>query len=169
MLNKIYLVAIAVFVLGMIALTFLAFSWLGSVTAPLDVKANFESYMALGRAFLWISTLILLVLANVILWKTQNAWAFWTTLLYFVFFILLQTFWLDRSFMQFQKEKGLTESTLSISPLVGVLLVIIAVGIVYFNQFFVRRMHDRMFAKDAEIQDLADEAEINADEKPAAN
>ena len=161
MLNKIYLIVLAVFVLGMCVLTYTAYDWLGSLTVPDDIKKNFESYMSLGRKFLWISTLILLGLANTILWKTRQSWAFWATLVYFAIFILAQTFWLDRAFLQFQKDKGLTESTLSISPFIGVSLCIAAAIFVYFNQFLVTRMHDRMFAKDSPIKELPDDAENN--------
>ena len=161
MLNKIYLIALAVFVLVMSVLTYLSYGWLKSIDAPQSVVENFNYNSGNGRIFLLISSIILLVLANVILWKTRKSWAFWSTLLYFAVFLFARTFWLDRAIQQFQKDKGLVESGFSLSPFIGVITFIAIAIFIYFNQFLVTRMLDKMFAADnAPIKELPDETEI---------
>jgi hypothetical protein len=165
MLNKIYLIALAAFIFGMGFLTYMASDWLTSVSNPQTVRTEFEWWLRYGRIYLLFTSLLLLVLANVILWKTRKTWAFWTTLAYFAIFILLQTFWLDRSFVQYKVAKGLDDSTLSISPIIGVLGVIAAGAIVFFNQFLVKRMIEKMSNKEMPVQELPDEADVGNTEK----
>lgn len=164
MLNKIYLIALAVFVLGMCILSYLAFDWLGSLTAPDDVVRKFEENLKYGRIFLLLSSLVLLILANVMFWKLRQTWAFWTTLAYFALFILIQNILLNGAFVKYQNSKQLTDGTFSWIPIVGVLLCVSGAFIVFVNQFLATRMHDKMFAKDSAIKELPDE-EINNDEE----
>ncbi len=162
MLNKIYIIALVVFVLVMGVMTYLTYGWTNSIGEPNDAKDFFNTYAGNAKIFLSISAIILLGLANAILWTTRKSWAFWTTLAYFAVFLLARTFWVDRAFLQFQKTNGLVESGISLSPLWGV-FTLIAVGIfIYFNQFLLTRMVEKMFDKDAPIKELPDEdAETN--------
>ena len=160
MWNKVYLIALAVFLVLMSVLTYISGSWLGSITKPADVAQGYISSSSMSWYLLWISTLILLILANVILWNTRKSWAFWTTLLYFVIFIILQTFWLDKSFVQYLKDNGLAPGTYTLRPLLGAVLCIGAGIFIFFNQLFVLRMHDKMYAKAETAEPLSD------DEKP---
>ena len=162
MLNKIYLIAIAVFILIMSVVTYISCSWLGSIDKPETVAQSYISSSNTSWYLLLISSLILLVLANVILWNTRKAWAFWTTLLYFVIFIILQTFWLDSSFVQFLKKNGLPPDKYTLSSLLGAVLCIGAGVLVFFNQLVVLRMAEKMYAKD-ETPELLSEDE-SADE-----
>jgi hypothetical protein len=164
MWNKIYLIAFAVFLLLMSVLTYISSDWLGSITDPRSVVSNYEYYSRLSGNFLWISALILLVLANVLFWKTRQAWAFWTTLLYFAFFIVLHTFWLDRSFIEYKRTNGLLLSNITLSPFLGVGLCLGAAFIVFFNQFVAMRMHDKMYAKEEAVEHLPENEKPN-DEK----
>ena len=157
MLNKIYLIALAVFVVGMCVLTYFGFDWLSSLTVPDDVKRNYEQWFRYGQIFLFVSSLILLILANVILWQTRQKWAFWATLGYFVVFILVQTFWLNRAFVQYQTDKNLAHDSTSFAPIFGVFMIIAAAVVIYFNQFLVTRTLDKMFAKESAIQELPDD------------
>ena len=122
MWNKIYAVALAVGVLVMVALTYLSYGWLQSVTKPADVVTNFESYSSLYWTVLCISSLVLLVLANVLLWLTRRSWGLWATFAFFAFFVLLQTWWLNNAYLNYQKANNLTESTFSLLGLGGTLL-----------------------------------------------
>lgn len=145
MWNKIYLVALAIAVLMMGVLTYFSYSWLQSVTKPTDVVASFEYYSNFSWTFLFISSVVLLIVANVLLWLSRRAWALWTTLAYFSIFILLQTWWLNGAFLSYQKTNNLTESTFSFLGLGGTALcIIVAIGI-FFDQFLVLRMRDRMY------------------------
>jgi hypothetical protein len=165
MWNKIYLIALAVFLVLMSVLTYIACDWLSSIDAPRNVVSNYEYYSRLSANFLWISALILLILANILLWQTRKAWALWTTLLYFVFFIFLHTFWLNKSFIAYQKDNGFLTSSISLTPFVGVGLCLAAAVVVFFNQFLVLRMHEKMFPPAQPVEDLPEDAAENVEEK----
>ncbi len=144
MLNKIFLVILAAAIVATGVLMYLPYSWLDSITAPADVQTNYLFYSNISWMFLLISTLILLLVGNLVLWKTRRSWAMWATLAYFVVFIIAQTFWLDRAFFNYQQAKDLTRNIISFSPFSGVILVILSAIIVFFNQYLVTRLHDKM-------------------------
>lgn len=145
MWNKIYLLALLTFVLLMIAVSAYSYSWLDSMDAPKNVFGFYEYYSNIGRMFLWISSIVLLVLGNIVYWKTKKSWAMWTSFLYFAVFILVQTFWLDNKFFHFKQDNNFTDSAFSLTPLVGILLLLVAGAIVFFNQFLIKRSHEKMF------------------------
>lgn len=145
MWNKIYLLALAVLLLPMIFLSYYSWSWLQSVSAPQAVVTNYQHYSNFGWNYLWISTIVLMILGTVLLWKTRRAWALWTTLLYFALFIIIRYFWLEQSFFQYKQDKGLVGDGLSIQPLIGVVLCALAAVIVFFNQYLVKRSYDKMY------------------------
>ena len=145
MLNKIYLIVLAAFALVMLVLTYFSRSWLSSIDNPRTVVANYEYYSSFSATFLWISALVLLVFANVVFWKTRKILAFWTTLLYFVVFVIVNTFWLNNSFLEYQRDKGLLAGSYSLSPFFGAGLCVFAAFVVFVNQFVAAKLHDRMF------------------------
>lgn len=146
MWNKTYLIALAVAVLIISSLYFYSYGWLGSPGAPVSVVENYEYYSGLAWTFLWFSSIVLLILGNVLLWRAGQAWGLWTTLLYFAFFVIVQTFWLDESFSTFKNRNGMTaQNSVSLGALVGVVICAIAAIIVFFDQFLVSRMHKKMF------------------------
>jgi hypothetical protein len=144
MWNKIYTAAIGISFVLMAGLTFYSYTWLQSVAAPAMVAQNYDYYSNTGWMFLWISSIILLVLANFVLWTTGNAWAMWATFLYFALFILIRTLWLDQSFFNYQRQNGLTDSAFFLGAFLGILFCVLAAIIVFFNQFIVKRMRDKM-------------------------
>ena len=125
-------------------LTFYSYTWLQSVAAPVNVVQSYDYYSNIGWMFLWISSIILLVLANVVLWITGNAWAMWATFLYFALFMLIRTLWLDHSFFSYQQQNGLTNKAFFLGAFSGILFCVLAAVIVFFNQFIVKRMRDKM-------------------------
>lgn len=154
MLNKIFLVLLAAAIVAMGVLTYLPYSWLDSITKPADVQTNYRFYSNISWAFLLISSLILLLFGNLVLWKTRRSWAMWATLLYFVVFVIAQTFWLDRAFFNFQQTADLTRDTISFSPFSGVILVVLSAIIVFFNQYLVKRLHDKMIPATPPVEAL---------------
>lgn len=146
MWNKIYTAVLGICFILAAGLTYYASTWLQSATKPADVVTNYNYYANNGWLFLWASSVILLILANVVLWTTRNAWAMWATLLYFALFMLIQTFWLGSSFSQYKQQNNLSENTLPLGVLFGVILIGLASVIVFFNQFLVKRMRDKMLA-----------------------
>lgn len=163
MWNKIYLAVLAAAILAMVVLLYFPYSWLQSVTAPRDVQAQYESYSNLGWAFLIISSVVLLVLANVLLWKTRRSWAMWATLLYFAIFVLAETFWLDREFFAYRQANNLTDSAIWFGALSGVILIVLAAIIVFFDQYLVKRLLDKSYPLLQPVESLPEE--IPADEK----
>lgn len=169
MLNKIYLLALAVFIFGMGFLTYMASDWLISVSSPDIVSQEFQFWFRYGRIYLLITSVLLLALANTILWKTEKSWAFWTTLLYFSVFIILQTFWLDRAFADYKVAKRLEDSSFTVSPLIGVLGVIVFAAFVLINQVLVKRAMAKMSSKEDLIQELPEDIDPAVAEKESEN
>ncbi len=164
MWNKIYTGILGISFLLMAGLVYYSYSWLQSVSAPPNVVQNYDYYANLSWMFLWISSLLLLVVANAVLWTTRNAWAMWTTFLYFGFFILIQKLWLDQLFFNFKQRNELTDSAISLGIFSGILLFVLAAAIVFSNQFIVKRMHDKMFAQTQPAIENQAELETDANE-----
>ena len=148
MLNKIYFAVLAVAVLLMSFFTFYALSWFGSIGNPIDAIEGYYYYAGLGSTFLWISSILLLILANVVLWNTRRGWALWATLAYFAVFVILRTFWLEKARFNFQNS-----DSLFFTPVIGVMLIVIAGAIVFFNQFLNLRLNEKMFPPKVEVGD----------------
>ena len=145
MWNKIYSIALGISLLVTASLSFYAYNWLSSIDAPVNVVQNYEYYSGLVWMFLWLSSIILLVLANALYWRTQKSWALWTTFLYFALFIIFQTFWFDEAFTTYKNRSGLGQNTLPLGLFLGVALCIIGAIIVFFDQFLISRLHKKMY------------------------
>ncbi len=158
MWNKIYFAVMAAAIVVMCFFTFYANSWFASIGNPQTALEGYQYYAGLGSAALWISTAVLLILANVILWNTRRGWAFWTTLAYFAAFVILRTFWLEKMRYNFQNS-----DSFFFTPIVGVILIIGAGAIVFFNQLLNLRLNEKMYpvkADDAEIPNVEDEEKV---------
>ena len=149
MWNKIYFAVLAVAVLAMCFFIFYANSWFGSIGSPKDAIEGYYFYSGLGSTFLWISSALLLILANVILWNTRRGWALWTTFVYFAVFVVLRTFWLEKARYNFENS-----DSLFFTPIIGVILIIIAGAIVFFSQFLNLRMNEKMYPPAPSDEDL---------------
>ena len=151
MLNKIFLLILAISIIAMSALTFFSYTWLQSVDKPANVAANFDFYSGFALTFLWISSLVMLILANVLLWTNRSIWSLWTTFLYFTVFVLLNIFWLSELFFAYKKANGLTEGAFSLTGIFGAILcIVVGVG-VFFDQFIVTKLRDKTIGKPQEI------------------
>lgn len=140
MWNKLYLILLAAATVTMAVLLLLPNSWLGSITDPKIVAANFTHYSNISWTFLLVSSAFLLILGNIVLLKTGKSWAMWVSLLYFAAFMIAQTFWLEQNFFRYKQAKNLTESTFFLGSLIGVGLIALAAAIVFFNQYLVKKM-----------------------------
>jgi len=163
MWNKIYSAVLAAAILAMSILLYLPYSWLQSVTAPKDVVVQYDFYSNISWIFLLISSLILLIVGNVVLWKTRRSWAMWTTLLYFAVFMVAYTFWLEQIFFQFQRQNNITTEVISFSPIFGIVLVVLAAIIVFFDQYLVKRLLDKTYPPLQTAESLP--VEVPTDEK----
>lgn len=161
MLSKIYVGLIAVAVLVMGALTFLCYSWLQSIGDPTAIVENYKQYAGISWNTLWVFFVVLVVFANVVLWKTGKTWSLWASLLFFVVFIIAQTFWLDRAFFNFQKEANLTESSLFLKPFLGVTISVLGAVGTFFDQFIVLRLRDKMYPQESDLEADSESEESN--------
>ncbi len=144
MWNKIYLITLAAAAAAMGVLLYLPYSWLGSVTDPKNVALNFTHYANISWTFLLVSSLILLILANVLLFNTRRAWGMWATLVYFAVFTIAQSFWLEQSFFNYRQANKLPTDTFFLGSLIAVLCIVLAAIFVFFNQYLVKRMQGKM-------------------------
>ena len=155
MWSKIYLAVLAAAFLVMCFFTFYANSWLGSIGNPIDAIAGYDYYARLSTIGLSISFVALLILANIILWNTRRSWALWTTLGFFALFVLIRTFWLEKSRYSFQYP----DSLFFTPAIVGAVLIIAAGAVVFFNQLLNLRLHERMYPTPTETTDNIEVAE----------
>lgn len=152
MWNKIYSLLLVVSIVVMGAIAYLAYSQLQSIGfAPAQIVATFNSYSSAYWGFLVVCFAVLLTVGNIILWKTRTAWALWTSLAFFVVFVLLKSFGLGRVLFDYETSKGLTHSSPFISYFAGVLLCAAAAAVVYFNHFLVLRMRDKIYGEPATL------------------
>lgn len=149
MWNKIYFGLLAAAFLLMCFFTFYAYSWLGSIGNPKDALVGYYYHAGSGSTFLWVSTAVLLILANVILWETRRGWAMWATFAYFAVFVVLRTFWLERARYNFENS-----DSLFFTPVIGVILIVVAGAFVFFNQFLNLRLNEKMYPPRETDKDL---------------
>lgn len=160
MWNKIYLIILAVMILAISVLLYLSYSWLESITAPADVAANYAFYSRISWLFLLSSSLTLLVIGNIISWTTRKSWALWTTLLYFIVFMVAYSFWLENSFFKYKQANNLESGLISWSPLFGIALIIAAALVVFSNFYLMRRAQNKMFPPEQIIESLPEQSEV---------
>lgn len=152
MLNKIFLILFAVAILFMAVLSFLTNWQLSSIGfPPPQIVDTFKSYESLHWLSLWISSLILLVLSNVIMWTNRKSWALWLTFSFFAVFIMVNTWWLTESLKAYQIKENLdTAGLLSKNGIFGAIFCIVGGVGIFFDQFLVLRLRDKMFGKPEE-------------------
>ncbi len=145
MLTKLYFgtLAIAAVIVG--ALCFYANSWLSSIGDPSAAYAAFTYYLGLSWNALWITTAVLLILSNIVFWRSRGALTMWATFAYFTLFILLRYFWLESAAAAFRGAKLGTEGGFNLSIFLGVILIFLFAVIVFFNQYLGLRLYERMY------------------------
>ena len=147
MLNKIYFILLAASLLVMAFFTYYSWSWLQSIGSPRAVVENFNFHSELSWVFLWVSSVILLVFGNAVHWTYRRSWPMWVAAGYFAAFVLIKYFWLDRAYLTYRKTHGLFEGSFDLGPFFAVVLCLVAVGIVFFDQFIVSRLAEKMHPK----------------------
>lgn len=158
MWNRVFLIALIVAILPMAFLTYYSWDWLNSIGSPAGVVENYAYYSSLASAFLWISTVVLLVLANTVLWQSRGSWALWTTLIYFVVFVAIKYLWLDRLFTKYLTVNGIDEKGIASGILFAVVLSVAAVVLVFFNELIAVRLNKKIYPP-IESQTATEESE----------
>jgi hypothetical protein len=161
MLNKIFLGVLLVSILVMATLSYLSSSSLNSIGfSPQQIVETFNSYSSITWSALWITSGLLLVLANVNLWTSRKAWSLWVAFGFFAFFMLLQTIFIGDKLNSYVATNLNTQSGLNFSGILGAFTcVFVAIG-VFFNQFLVIRMRDKMFGTKKLEEAIETEIEI---------
>jgi hypothetical protein len=143
MWNKIYFGLLLVALISMGLMTFWCFNWLGSVDKPETVATNLMNSQSIFRTTLLICSGVLMIISNVLLWTKRSSWALWTTFIFFAVFIMLQTWWLNDMSNTYLAANGMQQGIAGMG-IVGTLMCIITAIGVFFNQFIVFRMLDKM-------------------------
>jgi hypothetical protein len=152
MINKIFLVLFGAAFLIMALLTFMTSSQLKSIGFPPEqIVQNFVNYESVHWILFWISSGVLLIVGNIILWTEQKAWALWLTLLFFAVFIMTNTWWLTENLANYQIHHGLpTGGIFSKNGIFGAIFCIVGGIVIFFDQFLILRLRDKMFEKPGE-------------------
>lgn len=155
MLSKIYLAVLAVGVGVMAFFTYYAWSWLQSIGSPSDALAGFQYNADIAWTSVWIFSIVLLLLGNVLFWQSERSWAIWITLVFFGVFTIAKTFLLDPNYAKLALKFGIGASspsldsgsgTFSIGALiVDTGLIISAASIVFFDHFLVSRLRAKTY------------------------
>ena len=145
MWTKLYLAVLAVSSVLAAFFMFYAWSWLQSIGLPINAAAGAEYHAAFASATIWLATILLLIIANALLWTNGKAWPMWATFLYFAVFIVAQYFWLERSIVFFKEEHLLSEHHVYIAPIAAALLVIAAGAVTFFDKYVVIRLRAKTY------------------------
>ncbi|MEO8649609.1 MAG: hypothetical protein ABI539_10630 [Acidobacteriota bacterium] len=154
MTNRIFVVVLLIFSGISVFLSCYAFSWLKSIGSPAAAVEAYSYYASAGLAFLWASSVILLIIANISTWHSNNAWPLWTSLAYFLIFLFLRAFWLDGAAAHMSAENGLVLSPAPVGFFLSVVTAAAGAAIVYFDQFLIVRLRERMYPSALETGDI---------------
>ncbi len=140
MWTKVYIACSLVFLFVLGFVVYYSASWLGSITVPADAFAGYEYFRSLAWYILWITTAILLILANIHLIRTSQSWTLWSTVGYFCLFVLSIGFLLPIISITFLRDNGFApELTAYLSPFLAIALCAGFAGLVYADSFLVRK------------------------------
>lgn len=156
MFSKIYLAALGFSLAAMAFFTYYSWSWLQSIGQPVAAVAGYEYHSSLAWIALWVTSLILLLIGNAVLWTTRSAWALWLSLVYFAAFVIIKYFWLAREFMRFSEEP----SSFSSGPFIAVGLIILMATVVFLDTLVAVRLRARIYP-DAKENDIEPEVDID--------
>lgn len=145
MWSKIYLAILGLSLITMGFFLYYSWSWMQSIGLPAAAAAGYEYHASFAWPLLWITTIALLLLGNVILWTSRRAWALWATFIYFAAMALLRFFWLEQTYFQFRKINNLADGSFALGPFVAIIMVVVMAVIVFLDQFMVVRLHEKMY------------------------
>lgn len=168
MWSKIYLAFLGLSIAVMAFVTYYSWSWLQSIGQPAAAVAGYEYNSGVAGTVLIISGLLLLLIANGMLWATQRAWAMWVTFTFVAVFVLIRYFWLGEAFFRFKKDNGLWDGSFSLGPVMGALLVVVAGIAIFVNQFASVRLNRKMYPPVAE-EEIRPGTESNVEPEPEAS
>lgn len=156
MFSKIYLAALGLSIAVMAFFTYYSWSWLQSIGQPAAAAAGYEYHSSLAWIALWVTSVVLLLIGNAVIWTTRSAWALWLTVIYFAAFVVIKYFWLALEFKRFSE----TTSSFSSGPFIAVGLIILTAALVFLDSLVVVRLLARIYP-DAKENDIEPEVDID--------
>jgi hypothetical protein len=164
MFGKIYLALLAASTAMMAFFTYYSCSWLKSVGAPATAIAGYDYHSGYGWTALWLTTVLLLILGNVVLWASGRVWAMWITVAYFAVFSILRSFWLEPAAAEFRTANSLAADSSGIGPIFAATLIAFVALIAFLDQFMIIRLLMTTYAPVEGTVTEPDEPQAN--EKP---
>ncbi|MBK6751689.1 MAG: hypothetical protein KA956_06915 [Pyrinomonadaceae bacterium] len=168
MWKKLFLAILGISSAVMAFFTYYSWSWLNSVGRPADAVSGYEYHSGLACTVIAVSGVVLIALANGVLWATQRAWAIWVTFTYVAFFLIVRYFWLGEIFFRFNSDNGLTNSNYSFGPVFGVILILICGVMAFANQFISVRLYQKMYqassATSSEPEPMTNDGKVGGEE-----
>ncbi|QYO63131.1 hypothetical protein [Leptolyngbya sp. 7M] len=160
MWTKTYIATAVTFCLFLGFVVYYSSSWLGSITAPADAFAGYEYYRGLSWYILAFTSIVLLILANVIFAKRGKSWAMWTTLGYFCLFLVAIGFVLPIASISFLRGHGYSAELRSyFSPFIAVAFMAAAAALIYGNRYLAGRLRDRIHGRSS-AEEASDEETV---------
>jgi len=159
MFAKIYIALLAISSALMAFFTYYSCGWLASVGAPAAAIAGYDYHASYGSTALWLTTILLLMLANAVLWSSGRVWAMWLTVIYFALFMTLRSFWLEPAAVAFRTGNGLAADISGIGPILAAALIAFVALIVFLDQFMIIRLRMTTYAPASVAQPDAEDEE----------
>ena len=164
MWNKLYLAALLIFSLVAGFFAYYGWGWLQSIGDPRIGFENYAYHRSMGIYSMLISTVVLIVIGNVLLWTSRSGWGLWVADAYFIVFALVFLVLLNAAANTYCLDNNLCEDPARAR---GILLTVFGglalSALVYGNQLLVLRLHQRMYrTKETTIE----QKENSRDEDP---
>lgn len=128
--------------------SYYAWSWLQSIGSPDAAIAGFEYHHRLAESAIWLSTLVLIGVANGVMWLTGRVWAMWVTFFYFVATKFGVAFWLENAHAAFLANISGRSNGIVSSLLLNVILSGLVGAVIFFDQYIVIRLREKTFGND---------------------
>lgn len=145
MLNKVFAACLALSAVVVGFLVYYSWSWLQSIGSPVAAVEGYSYYSSLAWTTVWLATLLLFVLANIILARTGKPWPLWATFLFFASFVMALYFWLGISEAAFRRENRLESSGAILGPFFAIAMCLGFGAIVVGNQLLAVRIRDWIY------------------------
>jgi hypothetical protein len=155
MLNKFFLGAIVLSIIIMAAFLYISNATLNSVGfSPQQIVETFNGYNSITWSALWITSGLLLILANLVLWSSRKAWSLWATFIFFSVFLLVQTIFIGDKLNSYIASNLNSQSGINFTGILGAFTcVFVAIG-VFFNQYLVIRMRDKIYGVEKKVEPI---------------
>lgn len=140
--------SLALFVGIVLFFSYYAWSWLQSIGSPESALAGFDYHYGLAELAIWLSTLVLVGVANGVMWLTGRVWAMWVTFFYFVLAKFGTIFWLENAHAAFLANTFGGRSGIVSSLLITAILSGLVGAVIFFDQYIVIRLREKTLGND---------------------